>query len=413
MISLPTEPEPEEPKVYVTTNRYIFSNEAPDISVYVSMDVDNADFTEELYDIYIVIRLADGSILFDSGPDKPELTTEVTPYLSQIQISDMDAWYKTLEYVFTDAALAGDYFVHIAAVNNNNELVAEDHVYLRYIPNYSYNIAETRQEQLNYEAHEVLLDAEQYHSDSKSGTNTEMPQQVRTFATDESIEQLADKLTDDGFPIFKRALQAYNVLSMISDGNELTEYHGDLIYDCSLTETEIDTLFTVKMIEIIFNNVSLFGDVDLTGAVKSVADIYKRKGKILAAVDKIDVVLDFQHDEWFEKRPRDLNVTVEAMYYFAGFQGMPEKYYHNMGEGQRFSQSFEVDSKSQYTLKNLRAGIYLLTATDTKDLTIRRKMLSLDRPTIHTFFSSYKVGFNYRNKVKNTSTSGLGCVDFP
>jgi len=229
---------------------------------------------------------------------------------------------------------------------------------------------------------------------------------------------LIEKLGEDGFPIFKKLGQVKSLIDTVFIPLGLIDYYGDLMSDCSKLESERDTLFAVKVIETIFNNVSLFGDVALTDAIEYVARIFESESRSIAINNYFDAVLEFEHEEWFDAPYRELEVTVEALYYFAGFQGddRGEFYYDGesmvpsnpRGDADRIVKHFTVNSNSNnHRLSSMRPGIYLLTARDSTDGTIRRKMLTIDRVTWRSNFEKYKVGFNYKRDVEDTT--GLEC----
>ena len=280
------------------------------------------------------------------------------------------------------------------------ELVAEDQVEVNYDPEYESPFVEM--ETAPSTAENDIIDE----------PTTEKPA-IHSFLIGKGRSQLAEKLSEDGYPIFKKVNQIKGLFNTVFTVTGLIDYYGDLISDCSKSEAERDTLFTVKVLETIFNKASLFGEVVLTDAVEYVAGIFKGESRAIATATYFDAVLDFEHEELFDKSSRHLEVTVEALYYFAGFQGSTrEKYYgKNMLSSDRITKRFSVDSNSQHRLTGMRPGVYLLTAKDSTDGTIRRKMLAIDRATQRSFFGNYTVGFNYRKKVKDTS--GLDCVNIP
>ena len=187
------------------------------------------------------------------------------------------------------------------------------------------------------------------------------------------------------------------------------DYYGDLISDCSKSEAERDTLFTVKVLETIFNEANPFGDVALTDAVEYVSDIFKGESRIITRVTYFDIDVKFKHNEFWDKKSRDLAITIEALQYFAGFQGDNRIQYYGKNMEDRIIKHFSIDSTGSYHLSGMRPGIYLLVATDSIDGTIRRKILAIDRATQRSFFGNYVIGFNYRRRVNDTS--GLGCMN--
>jgi len=394
-----------KPRIYVNTNANQFSQDNPNISVSLNMDVEDGETTEKPYDVYVVIGTPDAGtpenpLLFHGGKNEFDLTTAITPYLENVFITASDTWEKVFNYTFNAAVKAGDYFIHVVIVDKESgEMVSEDHVNMNYDPEYESpfvkidTLPSTPEDNIIYEP------------------ITSKPT-INSFLVGEGKTQLAEKLSEDGYPIFKKVKQVKGLFDTVFTATGLIDYYGDLISDCSKSEAERDTLFAVKVLETIFNQANLFGDVALADAVEYVAGIFAGESRAIAQVTYFDIVLAFEHDEyygWWTQSSRQLEVTVEALYYFAGFQGLREEYYgKNMSN--RITKRFSVDSKSQHRLTGMRPGVYLLTAKDT-DGVIRRKMLTIDRATQRSFFENYKVGFNYGRHVKDTS--GLGCMNIP
>jgi len=398
------------PNLYVTTNRHIFTQEASDISVYMSMDVDGAAITDEFYDIYLVIGLADDNVLFQA--ENGSLTPDIVPYLRHVQITDKDNWTKQLEYVFTDVAMAGDYFVHIGALNSRSELVAEDHVSIIYAPNYE----------------EYFLTPGEVRARQKMRNTRDAIDIVTNPFVTPVIDDLAEKLSQDGFSLFKKASIAFNVLNNFKEIKEVADFYIDLkseVQNCRIDEAQRTELTAIRAMEVILGNFTLFNSIDLSDAIKEyVVRLNERRRVEASIIGAFTVNLWFSHNEWFDVSERTLDVTIESWYYMPlkseeslGGKKSQGRYYSQLKEdNDLWSTQFQIDSKGSRAYHNgitfYNPGIYLLTAVDSTDGTIRRKTLLLERDG-----QDVKVGFDYKRKMKDVySTSpdlnsiNLSCI---
>ncbi len=317
-----------KPKVYITTNRYLYSKESPYISVYLSTDVEGAEMTEALYDIYVAIGGPDGLALFDSGQGVSGLTAETRPYLANVTVMQSD-WVETFNYEFTEHASAGDYFVHIAVLSKEGRLISEDSVDFLYDPDYK---------------------------DPFIAMETSAR---RSYARTDRAGSLSDGLKDY-YPELKSKLKMYDVVN------------GK---DCDIDETQRDFLLVAGMMEHILNKYSVYkgANIKFAGALK---EIYKGENQRLIAYQSVlagSVFLKFEHvTRWWRVDSvgqRNLKVEVKPIFYFpSDWRG--KIYHHQMSASEWYVYNFEVQSKkknwgdNKHELTSVTPGAYSITATD-------------------------------------------------
>ncbi|EDN67138.1 hypothetical protein BGP_3089 [Beggiatoa sp. PS] len=354
-----------KPKVYITTNSYLYSKESPYISVYVSTDIEGAEMTEELYDIYVAVGGPNGLALFDSGQGISGLTTEAIPYSANVTVMQSD-WVETFNYEFTDYASAGDYFVHIGVLSKDGRLISEDSVDLVYDPDYK----------------DPFIAMETSTRSSYDRTNRAGIDGINYL---ESNTSLSDSLKDY-HPELEQKLKIYDVFSSVKDGLDLLEEAGGIISeyvndgkDCDLDETQRDFLLVARTMEYILNKYSIYkgANIKFAGALK---EIYKAQNQRLIEYQSTlagSVFLKFKHVTRFFRidsaGQRTLKVEVKPIFHFPYqcYVNCKKTYYRDMSEARKRGYTFEVQSKkkewrdNRYELTNVIPGAYSITATDT------------------------------------------------
>ena len=416
VVAEPTLPEPDtgatissviKPKVYITTNSYLYSKESPYISVYVSTDVEEADMTEELYDIYVAVGGPNGLALFDSGRGISGLTTEAIPYSANVTVMQSD-WVETFNYEFTDYASAGDYFVHIGVLSKDGHLISEDSVDLVYDPDYK----------------DPFLAVETSTRSSYDRTNRAGIDGINYI---EQNASLSDALKVY-YPELKQKLKMYDVVSSANDGLNLLEEAGGIIFeyvndgkDCDIDETQRDFLLVARTMEYVLNKYSVYkgANIKFAGALK---EIYKAENQRLIKYQGNlagSVFLKFEHATRFWRidsaGQRTLKVEVKPIFYFPYqcFRICNKKYYHQMSEAHKRGDIFEVQSKkknwgdNRHELTNVIPGAYSITATDTTNGLVYRT-----NRVFKKLGETVTITFDYDGDYEEISTQPTGIECF-
>ncbi len=345
-----------KPKVYITTNSYLYSKEFPDISVYLTTDVEGAEITEELYDIYVAIGGPNGLALFDSGQGILGLTKETLPYADNVVVMKSD-WIETFNYEFTESAAAGDYFVHIGVLDQKNNIISEDSIDFLYNPDYKDPF--------------IATETSVIRSSKRSNRASKLSDDLKVF-----------------YPELKNKLKMYDVVSSAKDGLDLLEDVGSIVSDyinngknCNIDETQRDFLLVAGMMEYVLNKFSVYkgADIKFSGALK---EIYKAENQRLIKYQSVlagSVFLYFEHVTRFFRidsaEQRTLKVEIKPIFYFTN-DWRKKIYHHQMSRDKRikyayYVDDFEIQSKknewgdNRHELKSVTPGAYSITATDT------------------------------------------------
>jgi hypothetical protein len=412
----PTLPEPNtgatissviKPKVYITTNSYLYSKESPYISVYVSTDVEGADMTEELYDIYVAVGGPNGLALFDSGQGISGLTTETIPYLANVTVMQSD-WVETFNYEFTEYASAGDYFVHIGVLSKDGRIISEDSVDFVYDPDYL----------------DPFLAMETSTRSSYDRTNRAGIDGINYIKPNASLSDALKVY----YPELEQKLKIYDVFSLVKDGLDLLEEAGGIISeyvndgkDCDLDETQRDFLLVARTMEYILNNYSIYkgANIRFAGALK---EIYKAQNQRLIAYQSVlagSVFLKFKHVTRFFRidsaGQRTLKVEVKPIFHFP-YQcsvNCEKTYYRQMSEARKRGYTFEVQSKkkergdNRHELTNVIPGAYTITATDTTNGRVYRT-----NRVFKKLGETVTITFDYDGNYEKISTQPTGIECF-
>ncbi|MEK8019029.1 MAG: hypothetical protein VSS75_019335 [Candidatus Parabeggiatoa sp.] len=397
-----------KPKVYITTNRYLYSKEYPYISVYVSTDVEGSEMTEELYDIYVAVGGPNGLALFDPGLGISGLSTEAIPYSANVTVMQSD-WVETFNYELTDYASAGDYFVHIAVLSKGGHLISEDSVDFVYDPDYQ----------------DPFIAIETSTRSSDKRTNRAGINGIHYLEPNSS---LSDSLKDY-HPELKQKLKMYDVVSSAQTGLDLLEEAGGIISeyvndgkDCNIDETQRDFLLVARMMEYVLNKSSASvykgANIKFAGALK---EIYKGENQRLIAYQSVltgSVFLKFKHVTRFFRidsaGQRTLKVEVKPIFHFPYQSSLYKKtYYHQLSEARKRGYTFEVQSKkkkwgdNRYELKNVIPGAYSITATDTTNGQVYRTNRVLKK-----LGETVTITFDYDGNYEEISTQPTGIECF-
>jgi hypothetical protein len=353
------------PKVYISTDRTMYNPQSPNLAVFVSAEVISAQTTEENYDLYLYLKMNNGQILYWSNN---QFVVDSTPLLKDIKIPNLRQWLRVIYLTLPSNVPDGNYLFGIMAVKNGN-VVAEDSTSITY-------------SSINTESYTTPTDEIIELPSPTTLPELNMPNTA-------PISFAADVLSLE-YPFFKKVSGA---LLFLNAADSLASGYNQIIADCSLTGGEKKLLIVTKLFDFIIQNSGLtasntFIEVNTTDSIKNFMRIVADRDRLIADYSSITrATLNFKHTEWFSTFTfsRSLNVALDLIY----------EYSSKSTKNERVA-SFSVSSDSEYSLRDLKAGMYLLTAKDTTTGQVRRQFLNLDRA------GSFDVGFNYREPARTT-----------
>ncbi len=404
-IATPYDPNPH---IYVSTNAMQFSAENPTINVDIRMDFEGDEPIEKFYDVYVVIGAVGAPVetmLFHGG--KTGFQKTLTPYVENKRITPTDGeWEKSFTYFFDKNVPSGDYFVHVGLVDKDNgELVAEDRVEVNYapepkplyvvkqgvarIPAPKPELPINSKQSINAELETYLLE--------KNG-DSEEAKQLAKLGADTTLDLMIATLDHRGLKMFKKA---NGILNDIAGAGI-----AYLDYDSAASTGEINThqrdmLFGVYVLGSLLEKASLYSvnPKDLADGIKRLfvaSNEHKRTLASVAAAGGVSFPTNFKFGHLrflFRGNERELNVKLNALIIFDDDLETPKQIMNENNLKNMYACQFQVQSKgNKFGVMLPDPGLYLVTAQDQSDFSVRRKTVIIDGADVSVQFDYGKAG---------------------
>ncbi len=404
-IATPYDPNPH---IYVSTNAMQFSAENTTIDVDIRMDFEGDEPIEKFYDVYVVIGAVGAPVetmLFHGGQTGFQNT--LIPYVENKQITPTDGEWETIfTYGFDKNVPPGDYFVHIGLMDKDNgELVAEDRVEVNYtpepkplyvveqgvarIPAPKPELPFNSKQSINAELETYLLE--------KNG-DSEEAKQLAKLGADTTLDLMIATLDHRGLKMFKKA---NGILNDIAGAGI-----AYLDYDTAASTGEINThqrdmLFGVYVLGNLLEKASLYSvnPKDLSDSIKRIfvaSNEHKRTFASVAADGGVSFSTHFKFGHLgflFRGNERELKVKLNALIIFDDDLETPKQIMNENNLNKMYACQFQVQSKgNKFDVMLPDPGLYLVTAQDQSDFSVRRQTVIIDGADVSVQFDYGKAG---------------------
>jgi len=347
------------PRLYINSNTNQLSKNNTALEMYVSADLEGTNNLSTLYDLYLVITLPTGQLVYQSFQEG--LSFEPKPFLANMAIPILDDWYQVLSYNFSEALPKGNYRFHffalkagenISNVKSSSQVAASNSVMVNYDPNEILPTTTVRRS---------LEDVQNFSP--------------RRYASGNDVIGLASKLVRK-YGLFNRERDVNRNKDSLMDA--FNYYTDNLSYDDSLDDRQRDLWFAAKALEMLYNNRSPWTTKNLANGVKAVFEAYNNHYSELAEYGDFTITLGFEHAGFYGylESTRDISVTVTPLIYydFAKAYTTSSSYKPTLDEvaiypyepkGASFNSiSFDVRSTGEKTFNIPMKGLYLVEIVD-------------------------------------------------
>ena len=405
-IATPYDPNPH---IYVSTNAIQFSAERPTINVDIRMDFEGDEPIEKFYDVYVIVGAVGAPVetmLFHGG--QSGLKNTLTPYIKNKRITPTDdEWERSFTYLFDKKVPSGDYFIHVGLLDKDNaELVAEDRVEVNYAPEpkplyvVQQGVARIPAPKPELPANpEQAITAElETYLKEKKGDSEEVDNLVKLGA-DTTLDLMIATLDHRGLKMFKKA---NGILNDITGAGI-----AYLDYDAAASTGEINTnqrdmLFGVYVLGSLLEKASLYAvdPKDLADSIKRIfvaSNEHKRTLASVAAAGGVSFPSNFNFGHLgffsFMDSERELEVKLQALIIFDDDLETPKKIMNKNNIKGMYACQFKVQSKGNKLGVMLPdPGLYLVTAQDQSDFSVRRQTIIIDGANVSVQFDYGKAG---------------------
>ncbi len=405
-INFTATPYDPNPHIYVSTNAIQFSAKRPTIDVNIRMDFEGDEPIEKNYDVYVAVGAVGSSIesmLFHNK--QTGFQTTLIPYATNQRITPTDGeWQTIFTYFFDKQVPPGDYFIHVGLMDtDNDELVAEDRVEVNYNPDpktYYYpgmvgGVARTpipKSELPGKPEHTVTTELETYLLE-KNGDDSEEAKKMVKLGADTTLDLMIATLDHRGLKMFKKA---NGILNDISGAGIAYMDFSAAASTGQINNNQRDMLFGVYILGSLLEKASLYSvdPKDLADSIKRIfvaSNEHKRtltSGATNGGVS-FPTKFIFEHLGFFSfmDDEHELKVKLQALIIYDDDLETPKKIMNENNLKDMYACQFNVQSKGvKLGVMLPDPGLYLVTAKDHNDFSVRQQTIIIDGADITVQF---------------------------